>query len=124
MANLPRDRLEGATICGLTITIRRPDDGLMLDEANRNFVNGVVTVIRYGVYLWIAIAVLAISVWMLTCLWAVVSRGIEAVGAVLKPVFAPAAWIIRACRRVLDRLGMPRQSAIEKARRRMRDLGY
>jgi len=65
----------------------------MLDEANSNFINGVVTVLRWAFYL--AGAILAVAATMFAIAWAG------------------------------ERIGqMGPKGELEKARRKMRELGY
>lgn len=78
----------------------------MLDEANGNFVNGVVTVVRYLVYGWLALFALGAALWVLSRLW-----------LILSDLWTGTAKIFRIPRPIWE-------SDIDKAKRRMRDLGY
>lgn len=52
----------------------------MLDEANGNFINMVVTVIRYGVYLWLGFLALGAAMWIIGGLYTALMKACEAVG--------------------------------------------
>lgn len=80
----------------------------MLDEANSEFINTAVTVLRYGVYLWLGVGALALAIWLLAWLWGLFAKLIEIVGRAVRAVMPRFLW----------------RSDVDEARQRMRDLGY
>ena len=78
----------------------------MLDQANSEFVNTVVTVLRYAVYAWLAAMALALAFWLITV-------ALRALGWIWKGIGEFFWWVPRLLR-----------SEEEKAKKRLRDLGY
>lgn len=96
----------------------------MLDEANSNFVNGVVTVIRWGFYAASALIAIAITMALLGALGSLLLKVWRYIADLLSPLFLPIRWLMSGGGKLMGWLGAPRRSALEKARRRMRELGY
>jgi hypothetical protein len=78
----------------------------MLDQANSEFVNAAVTVLRYVVYAWLAAMALAFAFWLIV-------MALRAFGWIWGGIGEFFWWVPRLFR-----------SEEEKAKKRLRDLGY
>lgn len=78
----------------------------MLDQASSEFVNTVVTVLRYAVYAWLAAMALALALWLITVALRALGWAREGIGEFF--------WWVPCLFR----------SEEDKAKKRLRDLGY
>ena len=91
----------------------------MLSSENAEFLNGVVTVIRWGVYLALGLFALTAVLYLVALLFGLLAKAGQSTRATL----SKAGQAVRIP--ILSNLiGRFVESDIEKAKRKMRDMGY